>query len=362
MMRTWSIAGCIDRVTIAVVDAQAFAAVAVQGLIDVAHTVERVSRPVRRERDGADELAEREAEEEVGEPGIYDDPDLDEMVMAECRRARRNRNVARRVAEDPGCVFPADDDIPNPTEPSLSDDELVAVRQLIEERFPLQAAEPLAEWEWDVLGVTKRPCACCAEMAYNPDGFCQKCSRCAQCMRHLTESGAVEVGQKRWCPECYQSSPVASATSDSGGEVASVIPPDVPSSPRPPWSDLADAMVEHKPAAKAEEPDVYPVICGVLAKHQLFHQGGSEYVCCAPGDRPHVRVWSQDEWRAHVAPLIAEALEPHRIYVKRGPMGEPVPVELRPEMVADYNTTHCCRYCGCAGLVAHFDNCNRPNK
>jgi hypothetical protein len=69
-MRTWSIAGCIDRVTIAVVDAQAFAAVTVQGLIDAAHTVEQLTRPVRRERDGAEELAEREAEEECSEPGL----------------------------------------------------------------------------------------------------------------------------------------------------------------------------------------------------------------------------------------------------------------------------------------------------
>jgi hypothetical protein len=28
--------------------------------------------------------------------------------------------------------------------------------------------------------------------------------------------------------------------------------------------------------------------------------------------------------------------------------------------LSPYNTTHCCSYCGCAGLVAHFDNCKRP--
>jgi hypothetical protein len=28
--------------------------------------------------------------------------------------------------------------------------------------------------------------------------------------------------------------------------------------------------------------------------------------------------------------------------------------------LSQYNSTHCCRYCLCAGVVAHFDNCPRP--
>jgi hypothetical protein len=56
--------------------------------------------------------------------------------------------------------------------------------------------------------------------------------------------------------------------------------------------------------------------------------------CDTPVQRPHSPLSGKEDWRDHVADLIAEALEPHRIYVKRGPMGEPVPVELRPEMDA----------------------------
>lgn len=30
--------------------------------------------------------------------------------------------------------------------------------------------------------------------------------------------------------------------------------------------------------------------------------------------------------------------------------------------LSQYNATHCCRYCLCAGVVAHFDNCPRPRR
>jgi len=107
----------------------------------VLRNLERITRPPRRGADGEDgepvgdggeQLAEREAAEEVSEPaecptGYYVGDD--EWYCLGCNGYFDNEAAfARHTADDA-------DDTPNPTEPSLSDDELVAVRQLIEERF-----------------------------------------------------------------------------------------------------------------------------------------------------------------------------------------------------------------------------------
>lgn len=48
-----------------------------------------------------------------------------------------------------------------------------------------------------------------------------------------------------------------------------------------------------------------PAICEVLAEHHLIHEGGSAYVCCALGEKPHGRFWDQQAWREHVAADLA---------------------------------------------------------
>lgn len=286
-MHTWSLES-------AFVKAYSAAAVAVQGLIDAAHTVEQLSRPVQRDvRDGAEELAEAEEQQEVWEPG---DPLTDEL------RAD-------------GWEF-----TPIP-EPALTSDELIGVRGLLQERY---------------------------EDAWTPEGRCVFCgatkgyvAHSGGCVGplcpHKDFAGAAasladsHPGHPALSPNCglsvredkqqdkpaapHATSPVASATSDSGGEVASVIPPDVPSSPRPPWSDLADALVEHKPSAK--EPDVVAVIDRVLSEHRPAVDYTGVYCNTNSDDGPHDYYENWQAWRDHVAPLIAEALAPqHHKHLK----------------------------------------------
>lgn len=96
-------------------------------VMDVFKRVEKITRPPRR-NDGAEQLAEREAAEEVSEPvsradhlGPYHGDEMFESSW-----------LGSLTADDGRLT---DDDTPNPAEPGLTDSELVAVRQILEERY-----------------------------------------------------------------------------------------------------------------------------------------------------------------------------------------------------------------------------------
>jgi hypothetical protein len=440
-VRTWSIASCIDRVTIAVVDAQAFAAVAVQGLIDAAHTVERVSRPVRRGvrdgadeavspdgdyghaeprlcgglgcdtecckrtdvRDGAEELAEREAEEECSES--YDDDSATLGCCVNCLKpvwwdsewekwyhtydnspacAYADDN-SKRIAITPGmhtatdrfCVYTSANGIDTAAICGVCRPVRDIVEQMIEERFGPQTVEPLAEWEWDVLGMyTKtdpRNCGYCGQP--NRGVHKSDCKRPQAC--DATIQGCICVAPEHvngWhtCEHGaswpVKTSPVASATSDSGEVVSAHVPRCAPTSPcsdpsptsqsgsgpslggegaaadsgipqspaaaRPPWSDLADALVEHKPSAEDEsesEPgrkELHELIDDALCRHVMSIGSGTFDCSCRE------KFYELGHWSGHLAGHLADLIlvnAPHRVYIKTGPLGEPVPVELRPD-------------------------------
>lgn len=67
--------------------------------------------------------------------------------------------------------------------------------------------------------------------------------------------------------------------------------PDSPAEGQPNWVDWAS-----------------PAICEVLAEHQMLDDD-ERYICRSPGELSHASLYAQDEWREHVAPLIAEHLQ-----------------------------------------------------
>lgn len=280
-MKTWSAESAFVRV-------YSTAAVVVQGLLDKLATVERITRPPRLGHD----VDAAGAHLAVSPDGYYGYADLDET--AECRRTRRDRNRARRVAEDPGCVFPADgaeqlaereaedevgealaqsaerarqqtaaaawdilgireaaardDDTPNPCEPGLSDDELVAVRGLIQERY-----EDRTPWWGDL----------CAPKTSAP----------------VIPTGAGA-----------EPTPRAAGAVGASGEAVSA--PPAPASPR---SD--DAAAEWVGWA-------VPAISTVLAGHTPI-EAQVGYYCEDYEGFTHGSWGDYQDWLEHVAPLIA---------------------------------------------------------
>jgi hypothetical protein len=215
-MRTWSAEELFIR-------AYSAAALTVQGLLDAVHTVEQMTRPVRRDvRDGAEELAEREAEDECSEPHPYRLADWELELLATSRpTAELLHDGATAIGwwleDKPVPGHPArtrdywrlaeielrkrakdlDADTPNPTEPSLTPDELIGVRGLLQER--------------------------------------------------------------------YEDTPSTSAAGAVGDQIPGGLQhsPPLPARDRPPWSDLADALVEHRPSAKVARQ-----LC--LNEHELW--------------------------------------------------------------------------------------------
>jgi len=198
----------------------------------------------------------------------------------------------------PGCPNPSDCreyscagdcseamEVPNPTEPSLSDDELVAVRGLIQERYDGDHNEPYCgASQYDTPSyLCTRPCGHRGDhsttvlgrvVASWPPLFAGAAASLAdgdvngQRLASVTPSVSEDKQQPTadpqphtaipehngYCVVCdrdasdpiHQSVPVPPAgTSGEGGT-----PPRSPS-PRPAWSDLADAMVEHRSGVAA---------------------------------------------------------------------------------------------------------------
>jgi len=215
MMRTWSIESAFARAYTAVVDKLS--------------TLEGLTRPPRRGHgvdavDGAEQLAEREAEEEVHDPR---DPLTQEM-------------------RDAGWEF-------TPLhEPALSDDELVAVRGLIQKRY--EDGRP--KWLRDLLTANHEivnDMLSGDEVPSCGHTYCEKhgyglCFGAAGAI-HDFAGAAAKSSADPLQPGVYGDA----RTADDSGEELSGHSPRSSSSPRPTWSDLADRMANHLPSAKAED-------------------------------------------------------------------------------------------------------------
>jgi len=239
-MRTWSIESVFVRAYSTVVNKLA----ALEGLTRPPHRGHGMDAV-----DGAEQLAELEAEEEVREPlnfnpnahafGELAEPDLTSDELAAVRRWLDL--LEKGLYPDTGEVFA-------PREPMLRYSELWAVRQLLAERF-------------DAEGV---------------DRFTQAA---AEAYRAMTSS-ADPLQASATCGDAR--------TADDSGEELSGHSPRSSSSPRPDdgtveidlrprvgqgggvdsWSDLAERMVNHLPSAEAEDDDFQP-----LEEHELWSAG-----------------------------------------------------------------------------------------
>lgn len=222
-MHTWSLES-------AFIKAYSAAAVAVQGLFDAAHTVERVTRPVRRDvRDGAEQLADKEAEEDVAEPPC--------------------RLLAALDCDCPSCRQAAEITIP-----PLEDDQLAMRLGLVPDKRPGQHNSS------DHLCVYSTP------DDLDESAVCGVCRPVRDIVEQMIEErfgGQVDKADKldaemwRAVVDMYskmdhpQSTPAASAAGSSS-PAACDIPP-VARRGVPPWSELADRMVEHLPSAKVQD-------------------------------------------------------------------------------------------------------------
>lgn len=129
-------------------------------VIGLLRTLERITRPPTRPTfsDTDNPLAEYEAETECLVPEDFNavcrcaacvaeeraaEDELSEPAECECWPVEKPWTYYGIVEPggamefNPDCPVHGRDDIPNPTEPGLTPDELVAVRQLIEDRFGL---------------------------------------------------------------------------------------------------------------------------------------------------------------------------------------------------------------------------------
>lgn len=252
--------------------------------------------------DGAEQLNEREAEEEVAEPRMYPwgdsipwppSADLDDapMASASCSQcgqpysasacgpshaviaAERGEVDVQQVINEAvrGLADMADYQVPKPHEPALTPDELVAVRQLIE---PLTGPTPLSE----ALARTESN-----EVGVEPEFNAAERTVLRGLMRVYA---ALPVGfhQRHTKP------PAASAEAAGSPEAVS-------SPPREPASGHLTINW------------LTPAICEVLAEHhptvaKYFNPDGTERIICRHngvyGDYP-----DRQGWRDHVAPLIA---------------------------------------------------------
>jgi hypothetical protein len=308
MMRTWSIEELFSKAYSAV-------AVAVQGVLDAFGTIERITRPPRRSilellecsncgredcrdpycrgGDGAEQLADKEAEEE-------------------CWEARSRCELGAEVCAR--CCFWTEGR-------PLTDDELVAVRGLIQERYETSADEPRIRYrlgpaeqdaEWTSPSGIVWSFDCGAWQWRYPDAYSPSWRAAAgnvlpdyQCKSYgpFTETSASVINTGAGAePDESVDEYMARATRVDGGylispavsgDPAGVSPSEVDPFPRDPsegrsderascrachgaghhhlecirckgtgvepsprstWSDLAERMSNHLPSAKAERP------------------------------------------------------------------------------------------------------------
>jgi hypothetical protein len=274
-MNTWSIADAID-------DAKAItkyvASLALTPVLELVYPPlgHDDDRPV----DGAEGLAEREAEEEVHEPlDMHPDAVYGREYVRQARERERGKPSGRysvhiedgqpyqfgrdiKVGEQ-HCAICGEllsagfhtcpvlaaqrsaDDTPNPTEPGLTDDELVAVRGLIQERY-FDAAEAVME-----------------------------------------RVVVPEVKAARWERRIRNGSPQSVPASSAAGASPSGVDSFPPNPPEGPLSFVNWAV---------------PAILTVLEDHYIERPTG----LCRCGD---CDTFDLAGWREHVAPLIAAHVE-----------------------------------------------------
>lgn len=230
---------------------------------------------------GAQQLAEREAEEEVAEPRLNDgytpyDPQW-KMSVADpeprCTCPCINcSNQAHWMCHGEGVEI--DTVQPNEYEPALTDDELVAVRQLIEERFPLQVVPESSPV------VTDDPQAMSGE---------------TECGVTPPAPSSVSPHSQTRCDCCEQPTHFAAMMTGDGGES---------------WvcKSCADALQACHPSPLSFADWATPAMRTVLYSHTPKHcDCGALH--CGDDDNTHGVFEDIDAWHEHVAPILAERLE-----------------------------------------------------
>lgn len=157
-----------------------------------------------------------------------------------------------RPRHDDGVHDWAADDSPNPFEPGLTDDELVGVRGLLQERYVDGVFRERGEPMYDTGPMRVRRCRSCDEYGCVRDGY----DTCPEGLRELAEKTADAAAE--WI----------------GGAVPAIV----------------DLLTDH-----------------------FMEVGADGFIYCySPtiGSGSHGRFAKQSEWRDHIAPIIANALAP----------------------------------------------------
>jgi hypothetical protein len=225
----------------------------------ILRTLERITRPPRRPfvdldecvcQDGAEQLAEAEAERDVWDAETNEDLD----------RIMNDRCLAPKFCLCPECAA-----LPNPAEPGLTDDELVAVREMLLIRPGLHRAQD-------------RMCIHTSANGIDSEARCAVC----RCIRHIVEQMTSAVGFRATDP----------AERPAG---VSDIPPSPPAGQPFDWHGWA-----------------IPAICEVLAEHLPIYgdyaKDGVRQVKCRDLTRQHRICADWQAWREHVSPLIADRI------------------------------------------------------